>query len=737
MRIIVNLRPVLAIALAAACFHALYAADASGPSSQFDNVISSATTVAAVDVGPAGAAVDHAALARASHKLAAAIDVTDRFADEAAAQGLERNWRYGMIANMMKGDEANFAAVALAANLDKARIAAQEVAALGVPVAGRTKNTKSITLAAQSAGFGASTVDLVYVPISPCRILDTRASGALLAAGSISDYYYGGGNVGAAPCSAGAANASGAAPAAVAINATVVSGDFSGSGYLAIYPEGTTRNTSFLNYYGGEIKANAGVISLNPADGDFEVFNQQPTSLIIDVFGLFTTPGTLTSATGTDATALGQGTTATGDNSTALGYYTTAAGAESTAMGHFSTAKGAAPFSIAAGYAAQTNGPSAMALGNHTQALGDSSTALGYYTLAGAQRATAMGDATFANADGATAMGSGTQATAGSATAMGASAIASGAFSTAMGASTQAQGAGSTAMGKQTVASGDFSTAMGYSNTANGYVATAMGLSNTASGNMSLATGYNNTASGFASFAGGQGNQARETGSVALGIRAVAQQPYSFVFNGKSDTTFYAHDGDGSFNVSTPSGGGIDFEQAGQYCYMNDHTSGWQCSSDRNLKKGIVPIDDREILAKLVALPVSTWVWKTDHHGYRHLGPMAQDFMAAFHLGGDDKAISSTDAQGVALAAIKGLHAELRDRDAKLADQAKQIAALNAKFAAQQERMAAFEALADGLAQMQRSGRTAPGAAQALTVRDSMPQDGTPNTRSRELERMR
>jgi hypothetical protein len=37
----------------------------------------------------------------------------------------------------------------------------------------------------------------------------------------------------------------------------------------------------------------------------------------------------------------------------------------------------------------------------------------------------------------------------------------------------------------------------------------------------------------------------------------------------------------------------------------------------------------------------------------RHIGPMAQDFYAAFGVGEDDRHITSIDEDGVALAAIK------------------------------------------------------------------------------------
>ena len=44
----------------------------------------------------------------------------------------------------------------------------------------------------------------------------------------------------------------------------------------------------------------------------------------------------------------------------------------------------------------------------------------------------------------------------------------------------------------------------------------------------------------------------------------------------------------------------------------------------------------------------------------RHIGPMAQDFMATFHVGGSDKLIYPLDENGVALAAIQALEARVR-----------------------------------------------------------------------------
>jgi Chaperone of endosialidase len=77
--------------------------------------------------------------------------------------------------------------------------------------------------------------------------------------------------------------------------------------------------------------------------------------------------------------------------------------------------------------------------------------------------------------------------------------------------------------------------------------------------------------------------------------------------------------------------------------------------SDRNLKRDFTPVNRDEILEALEGLPLSTWSYTTEESGARHIGPMAQDFMATFHVGSSDKLIYQVDADGVALAAIQAL----------------------------------------------------------------------------------
>ena len=98
--------------------------------------------------------------------------------------------------------------------------------------------------------------------------------------------------------------------------------------------------------------------------------------------------------------------------------------------------------------------------------------------------------------------------------------------------------------------------------------------------------------------------------------------------------------------------------------------------SDRALKVAFESIDPSEILDRVLTLPIAEWSYKNTA-AQRHIGPVAQDFHAAFGLNGeDDKHIATVDADGVALAAIQGLNAKL---EAELAVLRGELAVLRAQ----------------------------------------------------------
>lgn len=237
----------------------------------------------------------------------------------------------------------------------------------------------------------------------------------------------------------------------------------------------------------------------------------------------------------------------------------------------------------------------------------------------------------------------------------------------------------------------------GASNTASGtYSVVAGGYINQASGNSAaVGGGQHNTANAnYATVPGGSYNTAQGAYSFAAGQNARAFHTGTFVWNDAADTVNYVDSAaDNQFIVRAS--GGVWFGTtrvvsipAGRF--INTSTGGylstggsWINSSDRALKEHFTPVDSRDVLRRVVALPITTWNYTAEGADVRHLGPVAQDFFAAFRLGNDDRAIGTLDEAGVALAAIQGLYAHTREENA----------ALKAQLATLQTRLAVLERL--------------------------------------------
>ena len=110
---------------------------------------------------------------------------------------------------------------------------------------------------------------------------------------------------------------------------------------------------------------------------------------------------------------------------------------------------------------------------------------------------------------------------------------------------------------------------------------------------------------------------------------------------------------------------------------------GFGTISDRNAKRDFAGVNSLAILSKVAALPILTWAYKNDP-STRHIGPMAQDFAAVFGVGPDDTHIMTVDADGVALAAIQGLHQtmrqQMRDKDKEIAQLKRKLQTIEAKL---------------------------------------------------------
>src|SRR5208283_4111499 len=132
----------------------------------------------------------------------------------------------------------------------------------------------------------------------------------------------------------------------------------------------------------------------------------------------------------------------------------------------------------------------------------------------------------------------------------------------------------------------------------------------------------------------------------------------------------------GNVGIGTTTPGNLLVVGAGTspaYCNGNS----WENGSDRNSKEAFTAINPRAVLEKVSALPISEWKYKAEADGTEHLGPMAQDFHAAFGLNGpDDKHIAIVDEEGVALAAIQGLNQKFEETRVENAELKQRLEAL-------------------------------------------------------------
>ncbi len=118
-----------------------------------------------------------------------------------------------------------------------------------------------------------------FVPVTPCRLVDTRQTQDPITGGTSQSYILpqlGGCNI---PASA----------AAYSLNVTVV--PITRLGYLTIWPTGEAQPVvSTMNSGDGRIKANAAIVPAG-TNGAVSVFVTDTTNVILDIDGYFTAPG--------------------------------------------------------------------------------------------------------------------------------------------------------------------------------------------------------------------------------------------------------------------------------------------------------------------------------------------------------------------------------------------------------------------------------------------------------------
>ncbi len=315
--------------------------------------------------------------------------------------------------------------------------------------------------------------------------------------------------------------------------------------------------------------------------------------------------------------------------------------------------------------------------------------------------------------------------------------------------------------GQDNVASGSDATVPGgYGNVASDSDATVGGGEGNKASNSSATVGggeYNTASGDYATVPGGEENLASGEFSFAAGQDAQALNQGAFVW-ADSQSAFYSSDRNDEFKIRA--GGGVQMDVSGSsglnpaavtinstsangvglhislaggssdaalvlgnsgtgdiikgfsgasantlvFEVQNDGTvksKGVVLTSDRNAKANFTSLDAKAILAKIIAMPVTEWNYKDDAVDKKHIGPMAQDFHAAFGLdGADDKHISVVDEDGVALAAIQGLNEKLEVKSEKLetgnAKLQAQVADLRSQLESLQKAVARLADKSDG-----------------------------------------
>lgn len=135
--------------------------------------------------------------------------------------------------------------------------------------------------------------DLVYVPVTPCRILDTRIAGGPIAANSFRDFDLTdvvrfapqGGDT--SNCNVGDKGSF----AAAALNITVVTPNM--AGYITAFPYLASQPTAAtINYVTGDIRNGLAIVRLDqtPATYEFSVYSLAQTHLVADIVGYFREP---------------------------------------------------------------------------------------------------------------------------------------------------------------------------------------------------------------------------------------------------------------------------------------------------------------------------------------------------------------------------------------------------------------------------------------------------------------
>jgi hypothetical protein len=207
---------------------------------------------------------------------------------------------------------------------------------------------------------------------------------------------------------------------------------------------------------------------------------------------------------------------------------------------------------------------------------------------------------------------------------------------------------------------------------AGAYATVAGGSSNQAIGSAAaVGGGMLNAADGVCSAVpGGYRSGAERYCGLAAGHRALARHAGCFVWGDSAAPT-------GADTVySTANNQWVVRSRGGVWFYSNlamttgaylaPGTNAWTSACDSATKEDFRTVDRKELLERVAVLRVRDYKMKDQNDGTRHIGPVAQDFHAAFGYGETEKGINTADADGVLLAAVQALYEQNQVQQAEI-----------------------------------------------------------------------
>ncbi len=172
-----------------------------------------------------------------------------------------------------------------------------------------------------------------------------------------------------------------------------------------------------------------------------------------------------------------------------------------------------------------------------------------------------------------------------------------------------------------------------------------------------LVVGVNNMNNCINCFTAGSSNSLSSvTGAFVIGEGIVASTPYQF------HARYFA--GTDAYYFETTVGGGVGVK-------MDLGSTAWASISDRNMKENFEDIDHIKLVKTVVSkIPIQKWSYKNADDKF--IGPIAQDWWEALHIGQKSSAgthIDTINPAGVALGCVHGLNKMIENLESVISTQ--------------------------------------------------------------------